>query len=429
MSCVPSLPSRAAGALLTAAALLLPIGLSAATTPPSGTSSPALVAPGAPPGAEPLSPLAELGRKIFQDTSLSEPHGVACISCHDPAKAFQGNNGSAIPALAAGSRKGQVGDRNSPSLMYSAFSPKFGFIEDRDEKTGEVEMIPAGGQFWDGRADDLAAQVVFPLLDKREMNNPSTAAVVAKIARGSYAAEARAVLGADVFDNPDKAFHKLAEAIAAYERTSVFSPFNSKFDAFLRGQEQLTPQEARGFDLFKDTEKGNCIACHVGNEGSHDPKDWLFTDFTYDVLGAPRNAAIPVNRDPTHFDAGLCKRAGLASMAPKDVDIKSLCGAFKVPTLRNIAVTAPYMHNGTFATLRDAVAFYFTRDTNPGRWYPRDKNRKVAKFNDLPAAWHKNVNVEEVPYDRKPGQAPRMDDAEIDDLVAFLHTLTDRPLR
>ena len=97
-----------------------------------------------------------------------------------------------------------------------------------------------------------------------------------------------------------------------------------------------------------------------------------------------------------------------------------------MPTLRNVALTAPYLHNGALATLRDAVAFYATRDTNPERWYPKGADGKVAKFNDLPPQYHGNVNVKEVPYDRKPGQKPRLSDAEIDALVAFLQTLTDK---
>ncbi len=93
----------------------------------------------------------------------------------------------------------------------------------------------------------------------------------------------------------------------------------------------------------------------------------LFTDFSYDNLGVPRNAAIPANDDPTYFDLGLCGpfRDDLATA-------RDLCGAFKVPTLRNIALTAPYFHNGRFATLAQALAFYVRRDTNPEEWYSVD---------------------------------------------------------
>jgi cytochrome c peroxidase len=109
----------------------------------------------------------------------------------------------------------------------------------------------------------------------------------------------------------------------------------------------------------------------------------------------------------------------------KDAYIQSLCGAFKVPTLRNVALTAPYMHNGVFANLRDVVEFYATRDTNPGKWYPHNDDGSVIKFNDLPPDLHANVNTTEAPLDRRESDQPRMNDAEIDAVVAFLLTLTD----
>jgi cytochrome c peroxidase len=238
------------------------------------------------------------------------------------------------------------------------------------------------------------------------------------------------VYGSHALDDVEEAYDHLADAIAAFERTSVFAPFSSKFDAYLRGSAQLTDAEAHGFALFADPEKGNCIACHAGNVDSRDPHDWLFTDFTYDNLGVPRNAAIPDNDDPSHFDLGLCARSGLADRLPCSVTepaafVAALCGAFKVPTLRNVARTAPYMHNGYFKQLRDVVSFYVTRDTNPERWYPVAADGTTAKFNDLPPAYQANVNTEEVPYDRQPGDSPRLDDCEVDDVVAFLGTLSD----
>ncbi len=374
----------------------------------------------------PLTPLEQLGARIFADTSLSEPRGVACASCHDPAKAFSGTNGSPIPGIARGAPAGSFGVRRPPSLAYASFSPPFSFADKKDKETGKIEKEAVGGQFRDGRALDLAAQASGPLLNPAEMNNPSKAAVVAKVREGAYADLARAVFGKDVFDDPNAAFSKFMEAVAAHEGTEVFHPFASSFDAVLRGQAHFSPLEAEGFALFKDAKKGNCIACHVGKPRSHDPKDWLFTDFTYDTLGAPRNAAIPANAKADQFDLGLCRREGLAGFAPKGFDVESVCGAFKVPTLRNIALTGPYMHNGVFASLRDAVAFYATRDTNPERWYPKSADGVVAKFNDLPAKYHGNVNVKEVPYDRRLGQRPRLTDHEIDALVAFLQTLTDK---
>jgi cytochrome c peroxidase len=371
-------------------------------------------------------PIEKLGARLFSDKSLSEPQGVACASCHDPARAFSGVNGSPIAAVAAGAPAGSFGVRKPPGLTYAAFTPPFGFIDKEDETTGRMEKTPAGGQFRDGRAMDLEEQAAGPLLNPVEMNNPSKAAVVEKVKNGPYAPLMREVFGANVFDDPDKAFDRLTQAIAAYERTAVFRPFASRFDDALRGKAQLTPLEAKGFELFKDKKKGNCLACHDGKEDSKEPSDWLFTDFTYDVLGAPRNRAIPANADPKTFDLGLCKREGLAAVAPKGFDVESLCGAFKVPTLRNVALTAPYLHNGSLKTLREAVAFYATRDTNPERWYPKGAKGKVEKFDDLPARYRANVNVKEVPYDRKPGQKPRLTDEEIDAISAFLETLTDR---
>ncbi|MGA8169443.1 MAG: cytochrome c peroxidase [Methylocystis sp.] len=392
----------------------------------AGACALALLLSAAARGAETLTPLEQLGARVFVDASLSEPRGVACASCHDPAKAFSGLNGSTIAGVARGAPAGSFGVRKPPSLAYASFSPPFSFQDKKDKETGKIEKEAVGGQFRDGRALDLVAQAGGPLLNPVEMNNPSKAAVVQKVREGAYADLARDVFGKGIFDDPDAAFGKLMQAVAAYEKTEVFHPFASTFDAVLRGKARFSPLEARGFALFKDPRKGNCIACHAGEPSSRDPRDWLFTDFTYDTLGAPRNAAIPANAKPDQFDLGLCRREGLADVAPKGFDIESVCGAFKVPTLRNVELTAPYLHNGVLATLRDAVAFYATRDTNPERWYPKGPDGSVVKFNDLPEKYHDNVNVKEVPYDRRLGQRPRLSERDVDALVAFLRTLTDK---
>ena len=146
----------------------------------------------------------------------------------------------------------------------------------------------------------------------------------------------------------------------------------------------------------------------------------MFTDFTYDNLGVPRNTAIPANLDPAYTDMGLCgpERSDLA-------DRRDLCGAFKVPTLRNVATRKVFFHNGRFQSLRDALRFYVRRDTNPEAFYPTAADGSVDKFDDLPPALRGNVNTTEVPYERKPGDAPRLSETELDDLEAFLNTLTD----
>ena len=347
-----------------------------------------------------LSDLQLLGKRLFEDTNLSEPKGEACSSCHDPKRAFQGNNGSPIPAVALGSRPGQFGNRKTPTIMYMAYSPAFGFAKDEDE--GEDKLEARGGQFWDGRADDLVEQPSGPLMNPLEMNNPSADAVVEKVKIAAYATMMVAVFGPDAFADPKVAFQRISQSLFAYEATERFAPFASKFDDYLRGTAKLTPIEARGLALFVDPKRGNCLACHAGKTDSKDPTDWLLTDFTYDALGAPRNPAIPANADPLVFDLGLCKRPGIEAVLPKSVPL---------------------------ASLRDAVAFYATRDTDPKRWYPALKTGEADKFNDLPSAYKANVNVEEVPYDRKPGQKPRLDDRDVDALVAFLNTLTDKGMR
>ena len=159
---------------------------------------------------------------------------------------------------------------------------------------------------------------------------------------------------------------------------------------------------------------------------SHEPRDWLFTDFTYDNLGLPRNYDIPDNADEAYFDLGLCEQEGITEALPKDLDVAELCGAFKVPTLRNVELTAPYGHNGYFSDLEQVVRFYVTRDTNPEAWYPLGADGKLIPFDDLPEKYQANVNHDEVPYDRKSGEKPRLDDDEIRAVVAFLKTLTDR---
>ena len=131
------------------------------------------------------------------------------------------------------------------------------------------------------------------------------------------------------------------------------------------------------------------------------------------------HAKIPANADPAYFDLGLCGPGRKDLAAPHD-----LCGAFKVPTLRNIARTAPYFHNGSFDNLRDVVNFYVRRDTDPGLWYPKSATGS-RKSDDLPEQHQSAVNESEVPYDRMPGETPALTPAEIDDVVAFLKTLDD----
>jgi cytochrome c peroxidase len=373
-----------------------------------------------------------LGRRLFEDRNLSASGTQSCASCHDSARAFTGNNrgDDFLFPVATGAFEDQHGGRNAPSAMYMAFSPTFAFVAEQGEDAEAIEFTPTGGQFWDGRADDLAAQARGPFLNPREMALPNAGAVLERVQQADYAPLFREVFGADAFLDGAAAYVNLSEAIAAFESTDTFSPFSSKFDAVLRGTASFSSEEALGFSLFKDPEKGNCISCHVGDSESQDPHDWLFTDFTYDNLGVPRNSLIADNADVTHYDLGLCQQENLLSRVPPGVAdprafVDSLCGAFKVPTLRNVGKTAPYMHNGYFTGLREVVEFYVTRETNPSKWYPSACDGTVQKYDDLPAEYHGNVNTEEVPYDRKLGEEPRLTASEIDAVVAFLRTLSD----
>jgi cytochrome c peroxidase len=355
-----------------------------------------------------LSPIAALGAQLFRDESLSASGKLSCESCHMPEFAHaappadlvsKGGPGMDVPGI-----------RNSPSIRYASFTPPFGYDE---------EGTAFGGVFRDGRAPTLVEQAKLPFLDAREMANATHVEVVARLRRSPSAARFREVFGPEALEDADAAFAQLAAAIAQFEMENPdFHRFDSKYDAYLAGRASLTPAEQSGLALFEDPDKGNCAACHPSRPGE-DGSAPLFTDFTFDNVGLPRNARIAANADPAFFDLGLCgpERRDLAARA-------DLCGAFKVPTLRNVARTAPYFHNGAFDTLREAVDFYARRDTDPGLWYPKSAGG-VRKFDDLPAEYAGAVNAAEVPYDRKAGDRPALTPAEVDDVVAFLKTLDD----
>jgi cytochrome c peroxidase len=354
-----------------------------------------------------------LGRAVFFDARLSEPAGTSCASCHDPARAFSGNHGSKF-GVPLGSRPDLVGVRNSPSALYAAYIPRLFFYQDDDG----LVPTPFGGLFADGRADSVPDLVRHPLLDPREMHNRSPAEVVRKLRAASYAEGFRREFGAQVFDTDAKAFAALGVAMEAFMQSREMAPFSSRYDAWVQGKASLSAQELRGLKLFKNPDKGNCASCHKFNETSSNPARSLFTDFGFDAIAVPRNRAIPANRDPKRFDTGLCATAAAKGWP----DQGQWCGYFRTPTLRNVAVRERFMHNGVFANLRDAVAFYATRGIEPERWYD-----KGELYDDVPRAYRGNVNAATLPYNRRKGMEPALDDGEIDAIVAFLKTLTDVP--
>jgi len=356
-----------------------------------------------------LSETARLGELIFKDVSLSASGRQACISCHDPAFGHAAPN--ALAAQFGGAALELQGGRNAPSIRYLSANTAFHF---------DAEGTPTGGFFWDGRAASLQDQAGKPFLNPVEMANGSEEEVVARLAKASYVADFRALYGADIFDRPADAFARMTLALQAYQREDVdFRPFSSKYDAFLRGTATLSAAETRGLALFNAPTKGNCAGCHPSAKGS-DGSLPLFTDFTYDNLGVPRNTALPQNAHPAFFDLGLCARDGGDKAARTD-----LCGAFKVPSLRNVALRKAYFHNGRFTSLKEALTFYVQRDTSPEKWYPLNADGTVHKFDDLPVAYRANVNTTEAPYNRPRGGVPALSDTEIDELITFLATLSD----
>ena len=354
-----------------------------------------------------LSPIAALGELAFNDPILSASEKLSCASCHAADAGHAAPNALAVQL--GGPALNIEGLRASQSLRYLASNTAF-----KLDKDG----VPSGGFFWDGRANTLAEQAEGPLLGAREMANDSKSAVVAKIARAAWADDFKALYGANVLNDVDRAFSRLTEALARYQQEDAeFNAYTSKYDAVLRGKATLAPQEQAGLQLFNDPEKGNCAACHtsaVSKNGRHP----VFTDFSYDNLGVPRNPEIDVNKKPEYFDLGLCDRRELKDRA-------DLCGKFRVPSMRNVALRQTFFHNGRFKSLEDVLTFYVQRDTKPEKWYPKNADGSINKFDDLPPISHSNVNMTEAPYNRKPGEIPALNPSEIDQLIAFLNTLTD----
>lgn len=317
-------------------------------------------------------PLAALGEKIFLDTSLSNPPGQGCVSCHSPKDAFADPRRVSLGAV-----RGRVGRRNAPSLMYAALIPSQR-LEDTYDDNGELEYIVEGGLFLDGRAHDLLDQVRHPFFDKNEMNLAGAKELAGKFRGGDYAKEFEDLTDKEI---NEKAF----EALVAFLREPMFRPFNARIDEYWAGdKEALSLSEKRGLDVFQTS--GGCSTCHLTGVASW-PKP-LLTDSGFDNLGAPAIGKI----DP-----------GLGAITGKAGEL----GKFKVPSLRNVALTAPYLHNGSIRTLKEVIDLYNKRDLEPERWgvtnYPRTVNHE--DMGDL-----------------------GLTDQEVDDLVALLAAFTDQNL-
>jgi cytochrome c peroxidase len=329
-----------------------------------------------------LTPQEELGKFLFFDTNLSTPPGQSCAACHAPETGFTGpdsdiNAGGAVYPGAVFTR---FGNRKPPTSAYGGDSPVLYY--------DGTEGVWVGGMFWDGRAtgwtlgDPLAEQAQGPFLNPVEQNNPNAKLVCLKVQMSAYAGLFEAVWGSGSLDcvkDVGATYERIARSIAAYERSVEVNPFTSKYDYYLQGQAELTAQEAWGLELFEDENKGKCSLCHVPP---------LFTDFTYDNLGVPKNPLNPFYSMPRKWNpagtdwidygfGGFLQAVGY----PPEVYEPEL-GKQKVPTLRNVdrrpytEFVKAYGHNGYFKSLEEIVHFYNTRDVEswPAPEYPTNVN-------------------------------------------------------
>ena len=370
----------------------------------------------------PNSDLVTLGKRIFSDPSLSASGRISCATCHSPQHAYGPPNAQAVQK--GGTDLNRSGRRAVLSLRYVLNrTPIWNkpFVANPAERLLEGDEPPSGGFTWDGRFNTLHEQAAFPLLAVDEMANSSPEAIAAALQRAPYANDFRKAFGPRIFDDPIRAYSAALLAIERFElEDPSFHPYDSKYDAYLDGKAQLTPQETRGLGLFEDPRRGNCATCHPdrkGADGSHP----LFTDFQFEALGVPRNPEILVNATPDYFDKGLC-----GPLRSDQATQPQYCGMFKTPTLRNVATRGTFFHNGRFHTLKDALRFYVRRDTNPREWYPVAANGALEKFDDLPAPLRSNVDVVDRPLTLGERDTPIWTDEEIDDVIAFLTTLNDR---
>lgn len=317
-----------------------------------------------------LTPIERLGMRIYFDENLSNPPGQACAACHAPETGFTGPDSdiNAEQGVYPGAVHTRAGNRKPPTAAYAGDSPVLHFDDE--------EGLWIGGMFWDGRAtgwtlgDPLAEQALGPFLNDLEQNLPMARLVVKRVAKSKYARLFEDVWGPGSLDfkhDVEGTYIRIGRSIAAFERSSAVNPFTSKFDYYIKGQATLTPQEELGLELFEG--KASCSACHLSDGDAP-----LFTDFTYDNLGVPKNPDNPFYSMPRKWnpdgkdwvDLGL---GGFLMSLTDDPDlILPELGKQKVPTLRNVdkrpspGFVKAFGHNGFFTSLEDIVHFYNTRD-------------------------------------------------------------------
>ena len=289
-----------------------PIGQVVEITPPLGLP-PVPVPADNPPTAETIA----LGRRLYYETKLSKDGTLSCATCHHP------DHGFADGKQFSAGMGGALGGRNAPTVYNAAYYAQ---------------------QFWDGRAASLELQAAGPVQNPVEMAE-TLENVEQKLASDpTYLADFEKAFGPGPVT-----YDKAGKAIAAFERTIISA--NSPFDRYMYGGDQTALSESakRGLEVFRDAKKGNCAVCHTIEE-----KHALFTDNKYHNLGV-----------------GVDTKRELADLGRfKETNVDADRGAFKTPSLRNIALTAPYMHDGSLNTLKDVIDFYIGGG-NSNEW--RDK--------------------------------------------------------
>lgn len=316
-----------------------------------------------------LNSMILLGEKLYSDKNLSLNRTQSCATCHNPEHGFidertndasrDTGNGLVASAGSLGDNGTSIGDRNAPTAAYAAFSPSF-HEGSRQRPTvlarfGDYQGF-IGGQFWDGREADLKGQAGGPPTNPDEMAMPSKEAVIDRILEdAAYVAGFEYVYGADIFNNVENAYAAMAESIGEFEKTDEFAPFDSKYDRSL-----LDPSDPNyfNFGLISKVETGRvlffssdftCAACHQSIPRGNVPRE-VFTSFEYHNIGVPENTSLRAINGATGPDQGLLNNPAVSEETEK--------GKFKAPTLRNAAVSAPYMHNGIFNELETVIDFY-----------------------------------------------------------------------
>lgn len=339
----------------------------------------------------------DLGRILFFDVNLSKNRTQSCATCHNPNAGFVDDRDNGVKKMASLGDDGKsLGDRQAPTASYAKFSPTFHF----DEKTKKY----VGGQFWDGREATLEGQAGGPPLNPVEMGMSDKKAVVDRLKENTlYVDSFKKIFGADIFKNDDKAYEAMTIAIASFERTDEFSPFDSKYDRYLKGEYDLTPLEDLGKSIFFSNNNNSCANCHVLK--GEDKEGETFTNYQYHNIGTPANNELRAKNGVKAIDEGLLANSNVSDIAQK--------GKHKVPTLRNVAVTAPYMHNGVFKDLKTVVEFY-------DKYNNKDRNidPETNKPWDEPEV-KDNISLQEL-------KANKLTDRKVEALVAFMKLLTDK---